>query len=354
MYELGLLDRDAPLPAGPNASVTSIRCVARDGWYNAFTDLVKWRDYYWLSYRRGTCHHADHGVIVVLRSNDFRRWHEIAVFDRPQGFSGAYDSGVQDGHFTDAGDRLYLSINTRVPTDCFMAWTEDGNHWSEPKAMRMGSEVEPFIWRVRWHEGMFYSAVSYDLERAPLELIVSEDGVTWRKHAQIAGTEAHDWSSESDLLFRADGELWCVVRSEWPAIFFRAEPPYVDWDGGDTTGHGIGLCDAPAMCEVDGEVFVAGRIEAPRFLGDYPLGYPQGTTGLYHLWKDGGRPLIALPIGGDASYAGLVSPEPGRLVMSYYSDVAYWSGALPTQSTPHFEYKRSDCDIYLAEIEVTM
>ena len=46
-------------------------------------------------------------------------------------------------------------------------------------------------------------------------------------------------------------------------------------------------------------------------------------------------------------------PEPGKLVMSYYSDVAYWSGVLPPKSAAEYAYRRTDCDIYLAEIEVT-
>ena len=144
-----------------------------------------------------------------------------------------------------------------------------------------------------------------------------------------------------------------MVRSEWPAIMYRSTPPYTAWQGGDTTGHGIGLCDAPAMCELDGEAFVAGRIEAPRYLGVDLLAYPQGTTGLYHLTRDGARPLLAMPIGGDSSYPGLISLGDGRLAMSYYSDVAYWSDILAPKSADAYQYKATDCDIYLAEIEVS-
>ena len=73
MYELTSADRNAPPYDGPALSVTDVRAVVRDGWYNAFAALVLWRDYYWLSYRRGTKHHADHGMVVVLRSSDLQR-----------------------------------------------------------------------------------------------------------------------------------------------------------------------------------------------------------------------------------------------------------------------------------------
>jgi hypothetical protein len=76
------------------------------------------------------------------------------------------------------------------------------------------------------------------------------------------------------------------------------------------------------MCEVAGHVFVAGRIEAPQFLGADFVAYPQGTTGLDDRTREMARPLIAMPTGGDASYPDLTSTGPGKLVMSYYPDVA--------------------------------
>ena len=46
----------------PYAKVTSIRPVVRDGWYNAFTDLAYWKDYFWLSYARCLGHHVERTV----------------------------------------------------------------------------------------------------------------------------------------------------------------------------------------------------------------------------------------------------------------------------------------------------
>ena len=345
MFELRPADRNAPPYAGPTATVTEVRAVVRDGWYNAFADLTVWRDYYWLSYRRGTKHHADHGMVVVLRSNDLQRWQEVAVLDRPQGITGEIDSGVQDGHFCVAGDRLCITINTRIPTEEYLSWTDDGINWSEPVRQTMEG-YEPFIWRMRYHDGKFWCATSYP-ESDPLDLLVSDDGIRWTRHAQIAGTEDHDWSGETDLLFRSDEELWCVVRSEWPGVVFRSRPPYTQWEG----GHSIGLCDAPALCEADGEVFVAGRLRVPLFEGDLRL-HPQGTTGVYHLTRDGAQPLLAFPVGGDSAYAGLITTGPGKLALAYFSDVAYWSGVLQPKSAAQYQYKATDCDIYLAEIDI--
>ena len=229
----------------------------------------------------------------------------------------------------------------------FVSWTDDGVNWSKPQATRMG-DLNPYTWWVRYHEGKFYASISYMRKHGPLGLVVSDDGVDSSRIAEIVASDPHDYSEESDLHFRPDGELWCVVRSESPGLMYWARPPYTDWQG----GREIGLCDAPTMCEVDGETFVAGQIEAPRFPGVDARAFLQGTTGLYHLTRDSARPLIAMPVGGDASYAGLVSPGPGKLLMSYYSDVAYWTGILKPKSAERYQYKATDCDIYLAKIDV--
>ena len=39
-------------------------------------------------------------------------------------------------------------------------------------------------------------------------------------------------------------------------------------------------------------------------------------------------------------------------MLSTYSDVAYISGQVRPMNFPEYEYKRSECDIYIAEIEV--
>ena len=40
----------------PYAKVRSIRPVVRDGWYNAWTDLIYWKEYFWLAHFRGLSH----------------------------------------------------------------------------------------------------------------------------------------------------------------------------------------------------------------------------------------------------------------------------------------------------------
>ena len=106
------------------------------------------------------------------------------------------------------------------------------------------------------------------------------------------------------------------------------------------------------MCETDGQVYVAGRGLAKVVLKPNEIGGKKGAPTLYHLTREETKPLVSFPAGGDCSYPGLISPEPGKLIMSFYSDVAYQSGQVKPKFHDEYGYKRTACDIYLAEINL--
>ena len=361
----------------PYARVSSIRPVVRDGWYNAWTDLIWWKEYFWLSHFRGLSHGlarnttgriAGNTFSVIRRSADLRRWHEAQVFEAPGGIVDG--SGVDTAHLCATEDRLYAFFRkvSRRPggganNNSYVSWTEDGVHWSEPEELSVDGFL-PYTWRVRHHQGRFYCALSYLEEGTPIDLIVSDDGVHWTSHAEIVAP-GHGCSEESELHWRPDGELWCVIRTE-RAVLYCSRPPYTEWE--ETLQLPAG-CDAPVMCESGGHVYLAGRCAGsgqgePGPDGTMPFDlvntftHPEiptvssGTTGLYRLTRERADLLVLMPPAYDASYPGLVSLEPGKLIMSYYSDVAYASGQVPLKHFPEYRYKESECDIYIAEIEV--
>ena len=328
------------------ADVLSVRTVVRDGWYNMPTDLAWWGGYYWLSYRRSTGHSCARGnsAVVMLRSNDLKRWREVAVFEPP---GGVVDGrGIAAGHLTQDEARLYIFSPVQFPGESeepsriYMSWTEDGQTWSPPQVLRLG-DYYPYTWRVRLYEGRFYSAICYrEHDEGPFDLIVSDDGVNWERQARIAASDPRHFTEESDLHWRPDGELWCVVRSHGSALMYWARPPYDSWDGVDLEVR----CDAPALCASGGRVYLAGRVGVG--------GNQHGTTGVYQLEHGQADPVLVMPPGGDSSYPGLISLDAGQLAMSYYSDVAYWSGMVKPRYFDAYRRKQSECDIYLAEFTV--
>ncbi len=332
-----------------SVEVTSFRVLVRDGWYNMPTDLVSWNDLYWLSYRRGTGHRAGNSRIVLLRSNDLRRWHEVKLFESPYGFDGGFS--VAMGHFCIADQRLFMFLGVQTPNHVFVTSTADGVNWSEPQLLELG-DLHPYTWRVRYHEGSFYNAVTYlGEDEDVLDLITSDDGVHWNRHVRIADAPPKGqkfFTEESELLWRPDGELWCVVRTSGGAHLYWSKRPYRSWQGGIK----IGWCSAPVMCESGGQVYVAGRGPAKVVINRNEIGGKKGAPTLYRLSREGTEPLVSFPAGGDCSYPGLISPESGKLIMSFYSDVAYQSGQVKPKFHDEYGYKRTACDIYLAEISV--
>ena len=329
------------------ADVLEVRTVVRDGWYNMPTDLAWWKGYYWLSYRRSTGHSCVRGnsSVVLLRSNDLRRWRPVQVFEPPGGIIDG--RGIAAGHFTQDEDRLYIFCPVQFPAASgararlYMSWTEDGQTWSNPALLQL-DDYYPYTWRVRLHQGRFYAAICYlERDESPFDLIVSNDGVNWTRQARIAPGHPLHFTEESDLYWCEDGELWCIVRSHGPALMYWSRPPYEQWEGG------INLqvrCDAPAICASGERVYLAGRVGVED--------NPHGTTGVYQLERGRVQRLLSMPAAGDSSYPGLISLEPGHLAMSYYSDVAYWSGMVKPRHFDQYCRKRSECDIYLSEFKV--
>jgi len=320
--------------------------AVRDGWHNAFTDLCFWRDTYWLTFRRGSAHVSPDGGVVVMRSVDLKRWHKIAYVKTV--------GDDRDPKFCLAGDRLHVYFGTWLPRPenwpdkrfgplvTHVCFTEDGAHWPDPVP---AYEQNYWLWRVRYHDGTFYSpAYGWDdpreKNRSFLDLLTSQDGIKWKKVCRIAGVE--DQPDEADLFFQPDGELWCIARSTRSpdhSLFYSSKWPYQKWERVDlkVTIH------CPVFCESDGRLYVAGRrrIDAPW----KPQLTPAGNTGIFIAEKGKVEPLLALPSDGDAAYPGLISREPGKLIISYYSQHAYLSGVI-CGLTPH------SADVYMAEIAI--
>lgn len=349
----GLEERPAPI-----AKLNELRPVVRDGWYNAFTDLTRWKDYYWLGYRRGTYHNQVRGNTdaIVMRSNDLVRWLQAKVFECPDGIANG--CGMSRPAFAPTEERLYAFVPAQTPLEgslrgrVYVTWTADGVSWS-PLRLTTAGEHHPYLYRVRHHDGKFYSTrhipeIVPGARDGDFDLVVSDDGISWRKHARIArGLSQGSFTEESDLCWLPDGELWCVVRASYGARFFRSRPPYTQW----SRDVNIGKCDAPVLCVQGGQVYLAGRGRG---------GY-QGTTVLWHLTPSGARRILTFPAGGDASYPGIVAlQEPdtwirevqGQLILSFYSDVAYHSGELKPRYFPKYRYKYSANDIFIAEVEL--
>ncbi len=272
--------------------------VFGDGQHNAFTDLVRWHDRYYLCFRHGAGHLSMDGEIRVMVSQDLKGWEPCGTLDTL--------GDDRDPHFTMSDKALYTSFGTwdlthvegsglpgRGKIKTYMAFSEDGTHWSEIKGM-----YEPYwwLWRVRWQGDAFYS-VAYRLEWPSLKtgdcrFLRSPDGVAWSAVSTVTQERMPD---EADWLVQKDQSILSVIRTcddQGDAMLLRSDPERKQWKKKDL---GV-LVHSPVMVTWKSRTFVAGRGK----------GENGSVTRVWELANDKLVELVTLPSGGDTGYPGLV------------------------------------------------
>jgi hypothetical protein len=293
-------------PAPP--ALVSVARIWDGGAHNAFTDLIRWRNRWYCTFREADAHVGGDGRIRVLASDDGERWTSAALIGeagidlRDPKLSITPDDRLMmvAGGSVYEGKR-YLGRQPRV------MFSSDGSTWSTPQ--RILTEGD-WLWRVTWHEGRAFG-VTYKTESGnsaeTVTLVSSRDGRTFDRVATLA---VPGRPNEATLRFMPDGEMVALVRREAgsrAAWLGRSRAPYTNWTWRETPQQvgGPNFIRLP-----DGELWASGR----NYRGP---GAP--TTVIARLTLDGGyEPALTLPSGGDTSYAGMVWHE-GLLWVSYYA-----------------------------------
>jgi len=163
------------------------------------------------------------------------------------------------------------------------------------------------MWSATWHKGVGYGVGYATKGKRFIRLYHTRDGETWKTLADDlfpGGT----YANETSLVFVGD-TCHCLLRRDshgGSAQLGVAKPPYTKWAWRDL-GVRIG---GPKMIQLPGG----------RFLATVRLYDKKVRTGVCWLDPEAGRltELLALPSGGDTSYAGMVLHD-ALLWVSYYS-----------------------------------
>lgn len=331
--------------------MTNIRRVYHDGNHNAFTDLVRWRGKYWLTFRSCPDGHMVHpsASVIILSSPDTKQWTPVHQFSVPK-------RDTRDPHFLVFNDKLFVYTGTwycgdHSPTRSeytlnrhlgYAAWSSDGDDWNSP--VMLEGTFGHYIWRAAAHDGKAYLCgrrnKEFEMtargEGALVESVMleSEDGLIWRKRA-LFQTEQGD---ETAFLFEAEGSLLGIGRRGGGAAqLLKSTPPYSQWERRDLDRYVGG----PLICKWGDRILVGGRKSGAALVGDRG---PQ--TALYWLnseakaTEDLLTEFAELPSGGDTSYPGFVELSPTRAVISWYSSHEKDSDNKPITA------------IYMADLEV--
>ncbi len=294
------------------------------GKHNAFTDLIRFGDCWYCTFREADAHVGGDGKLRILTSADGKTWESAALLSEAGiDLRDPKLSITPDGKLMIvAGGSVYegKKLLGRQPR---VAFSRDGKEWTPTK--RVLAEGD-WLWRVTWHEGKCYG-VCYDASKretpaakdaassgkvAPgaedwkLKLVVSTDGLDFKllTHLDVPGHP-----NETTLRFTPDGEAMALVRREGgnqKGWLGRSKSPYREWTWKELPARIGGPnfilhADSPTLAAVR---LYDGKVRTSLCLLDLQQGKLQEA--------------LKLPSGGDTSYAGLIWHE-GTLWVSYYS-----------------------------------
>lgn len=329
----------------PKVKVRSVRKIVGAGEdHNAFTDLCRFQNRYYLAFRKCPIGHGVYASssIVIMASDDGRAWEQVHTFSVP-------NRDTRDPHFLKFQDRLFVYTGT---WDCqpvvkdrfelndhlgFATWTSDGKTWSDPQMLE-GTHGH-YIWRAATDGKRAYlcgrrkrhfarTDTRPDRDRLmECAILVSDDGLNWKHH----GMMQPEYGNETAFQFQPDGTILGVARvgGGLPAQVLRSQPPWTTFTRVDLD-RPIG---GPLLARWNGHSLVGGRNTLAG----------KRVCALYWLADDTLHPIVELPSGGDTSYPGFVQLDDRRALVSYYSSHEGFP-AQPGKQTPS--------SIFIAELEM--
>jgi len=289
---------------GMNAQLADLRKIWDRAPHNALTDLTRFRGCWFCVFREGKDHISPDGQIRVLTSTDGVAWKCASVLLLP-------GLDLRDPKIT-ATPSGTLMINTCAAYGpsapqrhhSFVWFSQNGFEWSAPQKI---GDPNYWLWRVTWHRGIAYAVGYRTVEPFGLRLYCSRTGTDFELLADRLFVE--NSPNEATIVFLQDDTAFCLLRRDAGSATAKlgtAEPPYTEWSWKDL---GIRIGGPHLLCMPDGRLIAAIRRYAKS-----------PWTSLNWLDAREGKltEFLALPSGGDTSYAGLCWHD-NVLWVSYYS-----------------------------------
>jgi hypothetical protein len=286
---------------GKLIDIQKIWCQAQ---HNAFTDLIRFHDSWFCVFREGSDHISPDGRIRILRSVDGKNWQEGSVLSMPGlDLRDPKISVTPDGVLMINAAAAY-ELSSPIRHQSFVWFSENGIQWTFPEKI---GPPNFWLWRITWHQNIAYSIGYSTTEPLVTRLYSSQDGITFGTLVDQFFLE--DFPNEAALAFSDNGTAVCLLRRDRgraTAQLGLASFPFTDWSWKDL---GLRIGGPQLLCLSDGRI-----VAAVRRYGKSPW------TSLNRLDLEEGAlsEFLALPSGGDNSYAGLNWHE-NILWVSYYS-----------------------------------
>jgi len=313
---------DAPRPIytkGAQLRVLGIKRIWSEGRHNAFPDIQRFRDRWFVATREGTAHGiSGFGRVRIIASDDGERWRSVALFDGFGDYRRGELSVTADGRLMltakfnvygkadDTAGRTYQASDhtgkqhevLTAGAENRVAFSDGGVHWTEMQAVK---GTHPSAW---FYSGVQWSGdVGYAIDRQGRKLYRTRDGVHFEPVSEVPV------GNESRISFLPD---------ETMVVFFRngclaASPtPYTEWTVNERNKQGPHSYGGPGILALpDGQVWTASRHRIDPQAFDFPPEenvFPDGTV-LFQLEGERLAPKLLIRGGGDRGYNGLAWHE---------------------------------------------
>jgi hypothetical protein len=311
-------DTAAPATA-PAARLVEHRKIWDAAPHNAFTDLVRYKDRWYCTFREGAGHVSPDGAVRVLTSDSGYWWESNTRIEMP-----GFDLRDPKLSVMPNSNRLLLLGGATVregnkpatESQSFVAISDDGKKWG--KVFWVGP-TNQWLWRVTWHRsnglGVAYdvSPESRTAKKYGTSLLLTKNGTDFDTLVEDLFTE--NGPTEATLRVAPDGTLYCLQRrdgkpSNTAMLGISRKIPYDQWEWKDL-GQFFG---GPNFIQIpDGRWIACGRLH-----NHGPNKKTMTVVCELDVAKGELKPLLDLPSSGDSSYPGLVWHD-NLLWVSYYS-----------------------------------
>ncbi|MGB2806848.1 MAG: hypothetical protein WBC22_03855 [Sedimentisphaerales bacterium] len=306
----------------PEVKVSNVRRVFHNGEHNAFTDMIRFKNKLFLTFRSCPDGHMVHPTasIIILSSDDAKQWKQIHHFCISK-------RDTRDPHLLVFKDKLFVYTGTWYsgetspkPEDYdlnkhlgYAACSEDGKKWQSP--IMLEGTFGHYIWRASTFGGKAYLCGRRKIEFADeprgegsmveSAMLESQDGLIWHTRALFQEVRG----DETAFQFEADGSVIAIARrgiDRDESQLLTSKPPYTQWERKD-----LDRCVGGPLLARWGGRFVVGGRKTTADTG--------AKTSLCWLVNDKLHEFAELPSGGDNSYPGLVEISPNHAIISWYS-----------------------------------
>lgn len=327
-------DKPAPVKPLGNPRIEFVIPIWDSAPHNAFTDLCRYKDYWYCVFREGNAHRPEkgYGSIRIIRSRDTSGWESVGLISDPV-------CDLRDPKLTVAPngklmlhymvDRVDSGIGgaKEVVMRSRVIFSKDGLKWSAPLEMKMDSAG--VAWRVTWVGKTAYT-ITYN-DSFECALYKSKNGIAFEKVCRF--TSLTGLPNESSLLPLPNNRMMVVIRrEEEPKSLYLGTSayPFTEWQFKEisTFAGGPNLIMLP-----DSSIFFTHR------------SYTQGSAMLClsKVVNESIEELFYFNTNGDNGYAGMCWYQ-DAIWMSYYSShegkAKIYLARVPFDVPKHLRYTR--------------